>query len=163
MRLLLASSLPNQAPYLFFAPAVLIAAALGGFGPGIAATVFKAKDAAQLWVRLDRRLHPGETRHLLLWYDGDLIDRYGDFFFVKSSIAWYPLSLEGRSYATFDITYHTPSHYRIASVGDRTDSTVAGPGGNRSAMRCLMADMRWRVSRWVAGAESCPPDGCGTV
>jgi len=38
VRLLLASSLPQQAPYLFFAPAVLIAAALGGFGPGIAAT-----------------------------------------------------------------------------------------------------------------------------
>src|SRR5260370_36960574 len=38
VRLLLASSLPHQAPYLFFAPAVLIAAALGGFGPGIAAT-----------------------------------------------------------------------------------------------------------------------------
>src|ERR1700674_3918153 len=38
VRLLLASSLPQQAPYLFFAPAVLVAAALGGFGPGIAAT-----------------------------------------------------------------------------------------------------------------------------
>jgi two-component system, LuxR family, sensor kinase FixL len=38
VRLLLASSLPQQAPYLFFAPAVLVAAAMGGFGPGIAAT-----------------------------------------------------------------------------------------------------------------------------
>ena len=38
IRLLLAPSLPQQAPYLFFAPAVLIAAAFGGFGPGIAAT-----------------------------------------------------------------------------------------------------------------------------
>ena len=38
VRLLLASSLPQQALYLFFAPAVLVAAALGGFGPGIAAT-----------------------------------------------------------------------------------------------------------------------------
>jgi two-component system, LuxR family, sensor kinase FixL len=36
--LLLASSLPQQAPYLFFAPAVVVAAAMGGFGPGIAAT-----------------------------------------------------------------------------------------------------------------------------
>ena len=36
--LLLASSLPRQASYLFFAPAVLVAAAMGGFGPGIAAT-----------------------------------------------------------------------------------------------------------------------------
>jgi two-component system, LuxR family, sensor kinase FixL len=37
VRLLLAPSLPNQAPYLFFAPAVLVAA-LAGLGPGIAAT-----------------------------------------------------------------------------------------------------------------------------
>src|ERR1700674_1171767 len=41
--LLLASSLPQQAPYLFFAPAVLVAAgvggcAVGGFGPGVPAT-----------------------------------------------------------------------------------------------------------------------------
>src|ERR1700680_894480 len=36
--LLLASSLPQQAPYLFFAPAVVVAAEMGGFGPGIAAT-----------------------------------------------------------------------------------------------------------------------------
>ncbi len=38
VRLLLSSSLQHQAPYLFFAPAMLAAAALGGFGPGIAAT-----------------------------------------------------------------------------------------------------------------------------
>ena len=90
------------------------------------ATVFRGKDGEQLWVRLDRRLQAAEIRPLLLYYHGDLIDRYGDFFFIKSSIAWYPRSLEGRSHATFDITYHSPSHYLIASVGDRTDSTVAG-------------------------------------
>jgi len=38
IRLLLASSLQHQAPYLFFAPAVLVAA-LAGLGPGIVATV----------------------------------------------------------------------------------------------------------------------------
>jgi two-component system, LuxR family, sensor kinase FixL len=38
IRLLLSSSLQHQAPYLFFAPAVLISA-LAGFGPGIVATV----------------------------------------------------------------------------------------------------------------------------
>ena len=46
VRLLLSSSLQHQAPYLFFAPAMLAAAALGGFGPGIAATALSLGGAA---------------------------------------------------------------------------------------------------------------------
>jgi two-component system, LuxR family, sensor kinase FixL len=38
-RLLLDPILQDQAPYLFFMPAILVAAGLGGFGPGILATV----------------------------------------------------------------------------------------------------------------------------
>ncbi len=77
-----------------------------------------------LWIRLPRRLQPGEQIPVTLSYHGDLIDRFADFFLIKSSIAWYPLSLEGRTYATFDNTFHVPSHYRLASVGTRTDSSV---------------------------------------
>lgn len=110
-------------PFMLFSKLTVDSARWEGGEP---ATVFRGKEATQLWITLDRRLQPGEMRPLLLYYHGDLIDRYGDFFFIKSSIAWYPLSLEGRSYATFDITYHSPSHYLIASVGDRTDSTLAG-------------------------------------
>jgi len=102
---------------------------------GAPATVFRGKDAVQLWIRLDRQHQAVEMRSLLLYYHGDLIDRYGDFFFIKSSIAWYPRSLEGRSHAIFDITYHSPSHYLIASVGQRTEATVAG---------------RVLTTRWVA-------------
>ncbi len=79
-----------------------------------------------LWIRLDRRLEPGEQLPVTVFYHGDLIDRFADFFLIKSSIGWYPLSLEGRSYARFDNTFHVPSHYRLASVGTRTDSTVSG-------------------------------------
>jgi hypothetical protein len=101
------------------------------------ATVFRGKEGEQLWVMLDRQLQPGEKRSLLLFYHGDLIDRYGEFFFIESSIAWYPRSLEGRSYATFDITYHIPNQYLLASVGERTDSAVAG---------------RVFTTRWVSSA-----------
>src|SRR5437588_1343795 len=61
---------------------------------GEPATVFRGKEAMLVWVRLDRRLQPGETRSLLLYYHGDLIDRYGDFFFIKSPSSWYPVSLD---------------------------------------------------------------------
>jgi len=93
---------------------------------GEPATVFKAKDADLLWIRLGGRLPPGETRRLVLSYHGDMIERFSDFFRIKNSVAWYPLSLEGRALATFDLTFHTPDTYLLASVGDRVDSSRAG-------------------------------------
>ncbi len=90
------------------------------------AVVAKGKDSDQLWVRLDRRLEPGETRTLVLDYHGDLIDRYGDFFFIKASASWYPRPLDGRSSATFDLTFRTPASFAFASVGERADSIEEG-------------------------------------
>jgi len=53
---------------------------------GSPAEVHLSKDSPYLWVRCDRRLERGETRTLRLAYRGDLIDRFGNWFFIKSSI-----------------------------------------------------------------------------
>lgn len=92
---------------------------------GEPATVARGKDSPLLWVKLDRRIGPGDSRTLRLHYHGDLIDRYVDFFRIKSSVAWYPRSLEGRSLATFDLTFSTGFKYLLASVGDKVDSSRA--------------------------------------
>jgi hypothetical protein len=86
----------------------------------------RGKESPLLWVLLDRQIRPGDVRTLRLHYHGDLIDRFGDFFLIKSSAAWYPRSLEGRSLAKFDLTFTTAANYLLASVGDRVDSTTAG-------------------------------------
>jgi hypothetical protein len=93
---------------------------------GEPATIFRGKDSDLLWIRLDRQIRPGDVRTLDLYYHGDLIDRYGDFFLIKSSAAWYPRSLEGRSLAHFDLSFSTDESYRLASVGDKVDSTRTG-------------------------------------
>jgi hypothetical protein len=93
---------------------------------GEPATVFKGKDARLLWVRLDRQLQSGEVRTMNLYYHGDLIDRFDDFFFIKSSAEWYPRPLEGRSLATFDLTFRSPKGKLLASVGDQLESSTAG-------------------------------------
>ncbi len=92
---------------------------------GTPAIVFKAKDDPLLWIRLEQPLPAGGTRALHLVYHGDLISRFGDFFFVDPGADWYPLALDGRSLATFDLTFHSPKTYLLASVGDKTDSSVA--------------------------------------
>jgi len=93
---------------------------------GEKATVARGKESPLLWVLLDRQIRPGDVRTLRLHYHGDLIDRFVDFFRIKSSAAWYPRSLEGRSLATFDLTFTTGFKYLLASVGDRVDSSTSG-------------------------------------
>jgi hypothetical protein len=96
------------------------------FGQGAQAATFKAKDDDDLWVRLGRPLQPGDTITLTLYYRGNLIDRYGNWFYIDPTAAWYPRNRQGDDQATFDITYHSPNWYPIASIGERTDSTVDG-------------------------------------
>ena len=93
---------------------------------GEPAAVSKGRDSGFLWINLGSRLQAGEVRSLSVSYHGDLIDRIVDFFRIKTSVAWYPLSLDGRTLATFDLTFHTPDAYLLASVGDRVDSSQAG-------------------------------------
>jgi hypothetical protein len=93
---------------------------------GEPAPFYRGKESELLWIRLNDPIGPGDVRPLQLYYHGDLIDRYVDFFMIKSSAAWYPRSLEGRSLARFDLTFNTSDAYLIASVGQRVDSSKTG-------------------------------------
>jgi len=96
------------------------------WGTGEPATVFKAKESDDVWVRSGRRLQTGDSLALTLFYHGNLIDRYTDWFFIDPGAAWYPVNQQGRTFATFDLTYHSPAWYPLASIGERVDSAVAG-------------------------------------
>jgi hypothetical protein len=93
---------------------------------GKAATVFKAKDFDVVWIRLPGMLAPGEHETLTIYYHGDLIDRYGDWFYLKSSVAWYPQQLGWRDVASFDLSFHYPRSMTLAAVGQLTDSATTG-------------------------------------
>jgi hypothetical protein len=103
---------------------------------GETATVWKRQDSGLLWVKLKQQMQAGESRKLRLHYRGDLIDREADFFFIKSSAEWYPRPLEGRSLATFDLTFRSPKGKLLASVGDRVEFSTSGSTD---------------ISRWVSG------------
>jgi hypothetical protein len=96
------------------------------FESGERAEVFKAKDFDAVLVNLGQRLKPGEPKTVTLYYHGNVIDRFGEWFFINSSISWYPVSMDGRTRATFDLTFHHPRSLTLASVGARQDSSLAG-------------------------------------
>jgi hypothetical protein len=92
---------------------------------GRAARFFKGRESAQLWVFCEPPLGPGETRTLRLHYHGELIERVGDWMFVRSSIDWYPHQ-DGRRRAPFDLTFNSPSQYHLVSVGERVSFETRG-------------------------------------
>lgn len=93
---------------------------------GSAADVYKPKNSDAMWVKLPKRLTPGDSLVLRLAYHGDVTERFADFFYIRTSTAWYPQPMEERSKATFDLTYHVPRAYTLVSVGDLKDSSATG-------------------------------------
>lgn len=92
---------------------------------GAPVPVFKRKDSPILWVRAPATLEAGRTPTLSITYHGDLLERFGDWFFLKSSSGWYPRPLDGLAKSAFDVTYHTPLGNPIGSVGELRDSSMA--------------------------------------
>jgi|CXWL01.1.fsa_nt_gi hypothetical protein len=107
----------------YLAPKIAVDSAI--LPDGRALALQKAKDGTLLWLRLPEPLPAGGSTTIRLVYGGDLIDRYGDFFFLKASSQWYPRPLDNRQRANFDLTFHTPESYRFAAAGVLRDSSVA--------------------------------------
>jgi Peptidase family M1 domain len=105
--------------------------------------VFKAKDDYSVFLNLRETLLPGTPRAVTLYYHGPVIDAFGEWFYVESSIAWYPVSMEGRAKALFDITFHHPRSLTLASVGERVDSSLAG----------IVETSRWVTRRPIRNAS----------
>lgn len=83
-------------------------------------TYFRGKDSGTLWVRLPTDAPDGDPLRLEMWYQGDLLANTEGWTALRSSTGWYPQ--HGRSLATFDLTFHSPDDYTLASVGSLINS-----------------------------------------
>lgn len=78
VRLLLLQSLGNENPFIVFYPAVAVAAFVGGFGPGIVATLFSLVAAHYFWLdpALRRWLDPVELLSMSIFLAGGVVVSY---------------------------------------------------------------------------------------
>ena len=105
----------------------------GEVGP---AEFYKGKELDELWVRSPRPLASGQVCTLTVFYHGDLMERFQNWVYIKSSSGWYPRTV-GSNRAPFDVTYHYPSKFKFSSVGDQISSDTVEATVN---------------SRWVTSA-----------
>lgn len=98
---------------------------------GRPAVYYRQKNSEYLWVRFD----PADSvpMKLDLWYHGGVMTRQQDWTFLKTSIAWLPL-INFEKKAFFDLTFHTPSGLKFASIGNNVSTTKDGDE---------------QISRWV--------------
>lgn len=131
-------------PWLAFSVYARLEVDSGRWQNGEPAILYQGKESPYLWVRAPGVMKPREVQRLQLFYHGNLIDRFGDWFFIRSSIQWYPVSLDGRTRATFDLTFTSPEGFRLVSVGRQVDSAPAGGHMQRT---------RWIVDQPIRNAS----------
>jgi hypothetical protein len=96
---------------------------------GRKAQFFSKEKNPYFWIYCDPPLEKEHMYKFKMYYHGTILKRHDQFnwIIIKSSTGWYPHH-GFRAKATFDITFHTPSKYRIVSVGDnifsKTDDDV---------------------------------------
>lgn len=87
------------------------------WGDGTPAEFYWSNEG-NLWVRNTPNPAVGAAIPIRIYYQGMLIVRQQDWFIPLSSIGWYPQhGYKQKSY--FDLTFHYPSNYLLASVGER--------------------------------------------
>jgi len=91
---------------------------------GQPAEFVKNKDNAMVWVKADTLMPKDTERSLTFYYQGDLIERQKDWFYIQSSKGWYPRH-DFQQRSTFDAEYQVPSNMSFASFGElKSDTTI---------------------------------------
>ncbi|MGE5804838.1 MAG: M1 family aminopeptidase, partial [Ignavibacteria bacterium] len=81
------------------------------------AEFFKGEELSSLWIMLDDSSGRNKNYNLDIYYHGGLLDNNElGWVSIKSPDYWFP-RCSGREKSKFDLTFHSPSRYKLCSVG----------------------------------------------
>ena len=87
---------------------------------GSNAIFWNGENDRNIWIRCDSPLHKNDSAMLQIFYSGKIMKRMDELAWigVESPNEWYPRYGDKMS-AIFDLTFHYPSRYILAAIGDR--------------------------------------------
>ena len=92
-------------------------------GDGSPVTFFRGKDDATVWIHFTPALASGDARAMQFYYHGDLISEQASWYYLHSSVGWYPRYLRAREPTAFDLTFTYPDGLTLVAVGDKVGET----------------------------------------
>ena len=85
----------------------------------------RRKDNWQLWLQLEPPAHRGDTLRVEVRYHGPLLERTRDWFWLPVVDTWLPHH-GGLHRRTFDLTFHHPKKFRLASISELVSMETRG-------------------------------------
>lgn len=123
-------------------------------------SVFRRRGSPMLWVRAETPIARGEEHSIRVSYHGDLIESIGDWLMLRSTGGWFPRPL-GNTEATFDLTFHSPAQFHLASVGEQVlEETRDKVATTTWAVRRPTGNVTFVLGRFEEesfGSDSTPP------
>lgn len=93
---------------------------------GMGVKYFQHEDNPIVWVELPHLLSKDEKLSLTFFYKGELLTHDLDGWIgLKSTVYWYPRSGYWTR-ANYDLTFHTPSKLKLASIGKNVSTEQTG-------------------------------------
>ncbi len=84
----------------------------------------KGENSPVLWIKTPEKFSKGSTFSINVFYHGNLLVKIEEFAWLinRSPDYWYP-RYGNRQKANYELTFHSPKKYLLASVGDKISST----------------------------------------
>ena len=96
------------------------------WGDGTKAEFSRGEENPDIWIKFPENFEANKNLTLNISYQGDLLSKIEDYtwFVIKAPDSWYP-RYGYRERLNYELTFHYPEKYILASVGNNISTTVS--------------------------------------
>lgn len=100
-------------------------------------TKVQLEEYSVIWFGSPESIPTTRETNITMFYKGKFITKDHSVYHLESSMGWYPLSMENKKYALFDLSFRTPSDLQLIGFGEKVSAQTDND----------VTTSRWRLSK----------------